>query len=201
MANLAESAEKDHALIAYLKGQIQSFDGLKAQVVCNGVGYEVSVPLRALEQLKIGQTAELFVYHHFSPDSQRLFGFLSASERNFFRELTGIKGIGPALALSILSHSTAVQFLELCRSGNVAALSRLPRVGKKTAERLVFEVKDKQFDFIENQNQPMAVSTNRLALEALLQLGYKESEIEKALARVDPAASISDTITQALREL
>jgi len=186
-------------MIAYLRGMVHALDGLRLELHTPHIGYEIQVPLRALERLRIGQEAELYVHHHFGPELQRLYGFQTIEERNFFRGLTAIKGIGPSLALVILSHTTAEEFLEYCRQGNVTALARIPRIGKKTAERLVFEMKTR----LESLRGPTAQGDGRmhLAREALLQLGYKEAEVERALGRVGISDDVARTIALALREL
>ncbi|MBE7438717.1 MAG: Holliday junction branch migration protein RuvA [Spirochaetales bacterium] len=185
-------------MIAFLRGMVHSLDGLRLELHAGHTGYEIHVPLKTMAQVRIGQEVELFVHHHFGQEVQRLYGFLTIEERNFFRELTAIKGIGPSLALVILSHTTPGEFLEYCRQGSVTALARIPRIGKKTAERLIFEMKGRDFS---RQGSVPGAGQMQLTREALLQLGYRDTEVERALSRIPATEDVARAIALALREL
>ena len=110
----------------------------------NGVGYEVQLPMTSFYQLpNVGETATVFTHFVVREDAQLLYGFIDVSERTLFRELIKANGVGPKLALTILSGMSAAQFMQCVKLEDVTSLVKLPGVGKKTAERLVVELRDK----------------------------------------------------------
>ncbi len=110
----------------------------------NGVGYEVEAPLGVFTELpENGKPVAIVIHHHFSQDSQTLYGFASIGEREVFRKLLKISGIGAKLALAILSGASGEELARYVATGDVAALTRLPGIGKKTAERIIMELRDK----------------------------------------------------------
>lgn len=135
-------------MIGYLKGQVLSSQG-HALIVGVGsaqvglVGYQVSTPSRAGYVGRFpGESAEFFIYTHVREDALELFGFATPGEKELFLVLTSVSGIGPRTALGILSHAEPSQLLEMIQSGDAVGLTRLPGIGKKTAERLILETKD-----------------------------------------------------------
>ncbi len=162
-----------------------------------GVIYEVQIPLSVQARLQaagVGASTELFIYHHITESDQRLFGFLDLQEREFFIALQNIKGLGTALALSILSHLDPAALLDLCSRKDAKGLSKIPRIGKTTAETLIFEINrrrekwEKALQLAAAPDGAQVVSDldeqQDLAVQALLQLGYKESEARKAIAKI-----------------
>lgn len=187
--------------------------------------YEIYVPLNVLEELQLqrensqaaasqrdnpqavasqkeefqadGPSVEIFIHHYFTDAEQRLYGFLDPLHKEFFKSLQDVKGCGPALALSLLSHLEAVRIVQLCSSRDTAALCKVPRVGKATAERLIFEInrRKKKWDRLFGSGAGSGTSESlpleehgfnpeqELALQALLQLGYRESVAKVAIER------------------
>lgn len=184
-----------------------------------GVGYEVQLPMTSFYQLpEIGQEATVYTHFVVREDAQLLFGFADKSERALFRELIKVNGVGPKLALTILSGMSAAQFIQCVSHDDVSGLVRLPGVGKKTAERLLVEMRDRLKKLLEQQEQGGAsttaipipqentfVVTNDVkeeALSALLALGYKSAQASKVINNVfQDGMSSEDLIREALRSM
>jgi Holliday junction DNA helicase RuvA len=192
-------------LIASLKGIVQSKkpEGLIIEV--SGVGYHVSIPLCNLVDIPgPGEKVFLHTYTHVREDALQLFGFLSEEERKVFTTLLGISGIGPKLGLAILSGMPAQRFIEAVNSEDVALLSTIPGLGKKTALRLILELKGKLPSL--ESNEAYGAKERSLAedaVSALVNLGYKKPSADKA---VDNAVrggivAIEDIIKEALKYL
>ncbi len=191
-------------MISALTGNINRIAPSSLYLQAGAVEYEVHVPLSVLEELESqGQftSVRLFIYHYFSGNEQRLYGFLDPLQREFFGNLQSVKGCGPALALSLLSHLDAARIIKLCNVKDVAALCRVPRVGKATAERLIFEINrrkkkwDRLFDLqkqhTSEQERPAFSQQQELALQALIQLGYRESTARAAVERATEEISLA----------
>ena len=167
----------------------------------NGVGYEVQASLNTFAVLpKTGEAIRLLTHFVVREDAQLLYGFADAAERQLFRTLIKVNGVGPKLALAILSGMDAASFSRCVLAGDVVALTRLPGVGKKTAERLIVEMKDRLREWhLEtpsllaegSDSQDVGVSQSVMIAEAetaLIALGYKPVEASKALAKLDLSA-------------
>ena len=174
---------------------------------CHGVGYEADVSMTTFYKLpEAGSQVTLWTHLLVRDDAHSLIGFHDENERRLFRQLIRINGVGPKMALTILSGIDEAQFA-LCVSNNdVAMLTRLPGVGKKTAERLIIEMRDKFVDLIPASGAPVATQPGHSvvgeAIEALLALGYKSADAEKMIGRAQQAgnhASASELIRSALQ--
>ena len=130
-------------MIAYLRGTVLLKQAGQIIIETGGVGYEVSVPLAVLERVHEGQEAALFVHHAVRDDGHYLYGFLTLQQRGWFREMIRVSGIGPKIALLILSGFDVDMLTQIVRNQDSAALIKLPGVGKKTAERLLIELNDR----------------------------------------------------------
>lgn len=201
-------------MISGLLGKIQRFGASKIYLLAGAIEYEVNVPLDVFEYLQNHKESEhfLYIYHLFTSEEQRLYGFLHPLQRELFGAILSLRGFGSVLALSVLSHVDLPKLLNLCERGDVLALSKIPRVGKKTAESLIFEVNQKKLKFrkllqTEPTQSPTDVSyTNEseLAIQALIQLGYKEAQIQKVIAKVQSESggvSASELIRLCLKNL
>lgn len=180
-----------------------------------GVGYELKVPLSGFYDLpEVGQPAKLFVHVVYREDAQNAYGFLQARDRDFFRELIRVNSVGPSLALTILSGLTVNECVHAVNENDLVRLTQLPGIGKRTAERLVLELKPKLAVWGVGSDQGSAVSgssADRRLLDAeaaLLSLGYKAVEARKALDSIARAKdhqaddfSSEDYIRSALRSL
>jgi len=180
----------------------------------NGVGYEVHMPMTCFYELpELGQEAIIFTQFIVREDAQLLYGFNDKQERALFRELIKVNGVGPKLALAILSGMSAQQFVSAVEKEEITALIKLPGVGKKTAERLVVEMKDRfkglNGDLFNNHTDitlPASASKAKEsdaegeAVAALISLGYKPPEASRMISKVAKSGAESETlIREALR--
>ncbi|MEO8040865.1 MAG: Holliday junction branch migration protein RuvA [Betaproteobacteria bacterium] len=166
-----------------------------------GVGYEVDVPMSTFYLLPAtGQEVKLFTHLTIREDAHLLFGFASEAERQVFRLLLKITGIGARTALSLLSGMSVDELYAAVSQQDGARLTRVPGIGKKTAERLLLELKDK-LAVVQPGSPAAGVRTGGDALNALLALGYSDREARAALAKLDPGLVVQDAIRQALRLL
>jgi len=168
-------------MIAHLKGKI--FQKLPNQVVVDvgGVGYAATIPLMTYFKLgEVGEPVELLIYTHLTDSALSLFGFMTAGERDLFLKLIAISGIGPKLAMNILSGIDAAEFEDAIRRSDLARISLIPGIGKKTALRITMELQDK----IEKKERLLAVKGSRERedlVSALLNLGFRPKEVERVV--------------------
>jgi|TARA_B110000908_G_scaffold65609_1_gene79481 Holliday junction DNA helicase RuvA len=171
-------------------------------VECAGVGYEVEVPMSTFYNLPdVGTQVTLLTHMVVREDAQLLYGFGSVQEKSTFRQLLKVNGIGAKSALSILSGVSIDDLVEAIGSQEVAVLTRIPGVGKKTAERLLLELKDKFEATGLSSITGHAKSATQDVLNALLALGYNEREATASVKLLDKDISVSEGIKQALKAL
>jgi Holliday junction DNA helicase RuvA len=190
-------------LIASLKGIVQNKKPEGIIVDVNGIGYHVNIPLCNLGDIpEPGESVFLHTYTHVREDALQLFGFLSEEERKVFTTLIGISGIGPKLGLTILSGMPVQRFIETVHNEDVSLLTTIPGLGKKTASRLVLELKGKLPDFAETPALNKGSAAHD-AISALVNLGYRKALSEKAVeaAVKNNAIIIEDVIKEALKYL
>jgi Holliday junction DNA helicase RuvA len=188
-------------MIARLNGVLIEKSPPQVVIDCGGVGYEVEVPMSTFYNLpEIGTKIQLLTHFVVREDAQLLYGFGSEQERTTFRQLLKVNGIGAKSALSILSGVSIDDLVQAVSMQDITMLTRIPGVGKKTAERLLLELKDKfSIANVNSGNQPKSVSHD--VLNALLALGYNEREAVAAVKLLDREISVSDGIKQALKSL
>ena len=196
-------------MIAYLSGKLLSKQPNQVIVDVNGVGYEVHVPLSTFYELgEIGSLVQLRIYTHVREDTIALFGFKSANEKLMFEQVTSISGIGPKLGITILSGMPVEELVAAIRQSNLARLTSIPGIGKKTAERLVVELRDKLAKTVPTGEQTAAQSVSQPqedVISALVNLGYAKPSAEKAVqtvvstSKTDPA--FEELLRTALRQL
>jgi len=168
-------------MIAYLKGTI--FQKRPHQVIIdiNGVGYCAAIPLTTYFKLgDVGQPAELLIHTHLTDNALSLFGFMTEDERDLFLKLIGISGIGPKLAMNILSGIEAAELVNAIKKSDVGRISMIPGIGKKTALRITMELQDK----IEKKEKLLAVKGSQEKedlISALLNLGFRRKEVERVV--------------------
>jgi Holliday junction DNA helicase RuvA len=183
-------------VIGYLSGVLRARQTQDLLIDVQGVGYEVQVSLNTWFELpENGQPVALYTHFVVRDDAQQLFGFGNLAERDLFRELIRVSGVGPRLALAVLSGMTVAEFVRCVRAGEVATLVRLPGVGRKTAERLLVELRDRLADWqgaAPGTMAPVGVAdTAGEAESALLALGYKPAEAARMVAAAQDAAGAS----------
>jgi len=199
-------------MIGQIRGIILEKQPPQLLVDVHGVGYEIDAPMSTFYQLpEAGQEVTLFTHFVVREDAQHLYGFYSRDERSLFRTLLKVNGVGPRLALTILSSTTPEEFVRCVLNNDTASLVRLPGVGKKTAERLVIEMRDRLSDWyagIPAEGAAMMKQDNQRhhvlqdAISALVSLGYKQPEANRAVTRIDDGAATSqELIRRALREM
>jgi Holliday junction DNA helicase RuvA len=197
-------------MIASLTGILKYKSPTEILIDVNGIGYTVSIPLSTYEKLgDVGSSISLLTYFHVREDAMQLFGFFSDEERRLFKLLISVSGIGPKIAQSILSGMNVEELKSYLISGNVIALTAIPGVGKKTAERLILELRDKVGKAIAD-GEPisalgMASAMMRAeALQALTSLGYNLQIAEKSIRLVlketeGSNISLEELVKRALR--
>ncbi len=179
-------------MIAHIRGRILSKQPGTVIVDCAGVGYQLTISVPTFSGLpETGQEVSLFVHTHVREDQLALFGFLSPEEKHLFEKLISVSGIGPKLAVTVLSGMSAPDLVAAIRGNDLTRLTKIPGVGKKTAERVVLELKDKLEEFT-TAAAPVAKPAAATPLEedvlsALVNLGYQRAAAERALQSLGPA--------------
>jgi Holliday junction DNA helicase RuvA len=188
-------------MIGRLTGQLVEKSPPQLLVDVAGVGYEVDVPMSTFYNLpSLGERVVLLTHFVVREDAQLLFGFLTASERNTFRQLIKISGVGPRMALALLSGLSVAELAQAITAQDSARLVKVPGIGKKTAERLLLELKGK---LGADLALPAHVANDAQAdiLQALVALGYSDREATAALKALPADIGVSDGIKLALRSL
>lgn len=189
-------------MIGRLTGQLIEKRPPTVVLELQGVGYEVDVPMSTFYQLPATGTAvTLFTHMVVREDAHLLFGFATDEERQVFRQLVRISGIGARTALAVLSGLSVSELFHAVSTQDGVRLTRIPGIGKKTAERLLLELRDKLVAGKEPAVAGSAAAVRSDAVNALLALGYSEKEAVAALGKVAPEASVQDAIRQALKLL
>ncbi|HET6863438.1 MAG TPA: Holliday junction branch migration protein RuvA [Pyrinomonadaceae bacterium] len=204
-------------MIAHLSGTLLSKHATSVILDVGGVGYEVNIPLSTFYDLgDIGATVQLRIYTHVREDALQLFGFKTARERELFLRIISVSGIGPKLGITLMSGMSADEMIESIRTNNLARLTLIPGIGRKTAERLVIELREKMAALatggVDDETQrvqsgPAPTSEDGVrsdALSALLNLGYQRSSAEKAIdgvMRETPELSVESVLRSSLRKL
>jgi Holliday junction DNA helicase RuvA len=197
-------------MIAFLRGRIFDKQPNRVIVDVQGVGYEVAVPLSTFYDLgDVGAEAELRIYTHVREEALQLFGFLTERERQLFERLISISGIGPKLAIAVLSGMDTGDLIAAVQRADVARLTGVPGIGRKTAERIVLELKDRLSHLTAQAAAaaPVASPADRVRadlISALQNLGYPRPQAEKAVgATLDasPDLEFEPALKAVLREL
>lgn len=209
----SKAGRKIGLMITFVEGMLE--DVLPNQIVVNagGVGYQILIPLSSYNKFSSpGVKVRVLTHHHVREDAQILYGFSSSEERDLFRLLMAhVSGVGPKLALAILSGMEVGQFKSAVVTSDIAAISKISGVGKKTAERVVLELKDKlgvaaEWEAASRENAPAGIERHlHDAVLALISLGYKQVDAHKAVKAVMPKlsadSSAEDVVREALRNL
>jgi holliday junction DNA helicase RuvA len=205
-------------MIAHLSGTLLSKQATSVILDVGGVGYEITIPVSTFYDLdEEGSIVKLRIYTHVREDALQLYGFKTARERELFMRLISVSGIGPKLGITLLSGMSADEMIASIRTNNLARLTLIPGVGRKTAERLVMELRDKvaslssaeleeELDAKTSTGAPISTedSTRADVLSALLNLGYQRSSAEKTVtAALDEGGDISveSILRRSLRKL
>ncbi|HHW70572.1 MAG TPA: Holliday junction branch migration protein RuvA [Clostridiales bacterium] len=197
-------------MFAYLNGILEEVEQDRVILDVNGVGYMIKVPTNVLDKLpSIGSDIKLYTYFVVREDSQELYGFIDRQQKAMFEKLITVSGIGPKGALSILSVLDINEVVKGILVGDIATLIKAPGVGKKTAQRIILELRDKMDEFAidEDEDGISYVSSDRTSkldevVDALVILGYTQNEIKRALYNIkDMEGDTSVLIKAALKNL
>ena len=187
-------------MIAYISGTLAEKTPARIVVEACGVGYEMSISLSTYDRLPAtGSPAKVFAYHHVREDGETLFGFATEDEKEMFGKLTGVSGVGPKIALAILSGLTLADLSLAIASGEAKRISAVKGVGKKTAEKICVELKDKvnAFEAMSSASGTRSKAFLRDAVLALAALGYGEENASKMVSQVvsgHPEAEDTETV-------
>jgi len=195
-------------MISYVKGILDHKEPGQAIVDVNGIGYEVFIPLTTYQKLPaIGNQVKLHTYHYVREDAMHLYGFFSQEEKETFELLLTISGVGAKVALSVLSTISVDEFRRSVAQGDMKSLTRIPGIGKKSAERMLLELKDKvgRIHIDEDTARIFGIESINEAVSALLNLGASQSMAEYAVYKAEKLlgkdARIEDIIAQALKSM
>ena len=189
-------------MIGRLSGTLAEKSPPQLLVDCQGVGYEVDVPMSTFYNLPaLGERVTLLTHLVVREDAQLLYGFLTAAERATFRELIRISGIGPRTALSVLSGLSVDELAQAVAQQQALRLTKVPGIGKKTAERLLLELKGKLAPDLGAPGAAAASDAQADIVQALMALGYNERDAAAALKALPPDVGVADGIKQALKSL
>jgi Holliday junction DNA helicase RuvA len=179
-------------VIAHLRGRILSKRPNQAIVDCGGVGYDVNISVPTFSEMGAdGAEVSLHIHTHVREDALSLFGFLHAQEKELFERLLTVSGIGPKLAMTVLSMA-ALEVVGAIRGNDVARLTKIPGVGKKTAERMILELKDKLDQFGAAPQAVTASAAEEDVISALVNLGYQRAAAEQGVARALKSGTTKD---------
>lgn len=196
-------------MIGQIFGTILEKQAPQLIVDVRGIGYEIDAPMSTFYQLPdVGKEVRLYTHFVVREDAQLLYGFYTQQERQLFRTLLRVNGVGPRLALTVLSSATPDEFVRSVLNNDTDSLVKLPGIGKKTAERLVIEMRDKLTEWtpslaqVKGATQTERHQTLQDAISALLSLGYKQQEANRAVTKIDDGAAPSEElIRRALKEM
>ena len=192
-------------MIAHLKGKLTYKSPIEIAIDVNGVGYQVFVPLSTFYALpELEEDVFLDIHTHMREESLKLFGFYTADEKRIFEKLIAINKVGPKLALTILSGMSPAELFTTIDSNDIGKLSTIPGIGRKTAERLILEMRDKMDGIsLDSGIQKDSIPQNGLlddALSALVNLGYKKNQAEQTLKKVYPEGKVGDSIEDIIKK-
>lgn len=193
-------------MIHHLKGQLIEKNPTQVIIDCNGVGYEVSISLNTFTKIPDSEAISLYTYLQVKEDSHTLYGFAEKSEREIFKLLISVSGVGTSTARTMLSSLEPAEVTEAIASGNVPTIQSVKGIGAKTAQRVILDLKDKVLKVMgEDEVFVSQDNTNKEeALSALEILGYNRRQAGKVVDKIlkeDPASTVESIIKQALKKL
>ena len=196
-------------MLYYVTGEVTVLEPGLAVIDCGGVGYGCRITAYTAGQLKMNQKARLFITESIREDAYDLYGFVSREEQHCYELLTSVNGVGPKAAMSILSSGGPQNFAMAVMTGDEKMLTCAPGIGKKTAQRIILELKDKlggdtmELDFSAGPAAPAPQQSGSLSMAqaALQELGYSPAEISAALKGADPRMTTEELIRHALRAM
>lgn len=196
-------------MYAYFKGPVVDITADTAVIEAGGIGFELHISSKTADKLRVGEVCILYSHLHLADGIQALYGFYTTEERTMFRQLITVTRVGPKLALSVLSQMTPDDVAAAVATETVVAFDSVPGMGRKTAQRVILELKEQLKGFLpaqsatENKNDTVGVFQNMQmdAVAALISLGYDGLTASKAVSKITDADSVEILITKALRKL
>ena len=188
-------------MIAFLKGIVKEITEDTVILNVNGVGYEIHSSSKTLKDVFISEVAELWIHTHVREDAIKLFGFSTIMEKKLFLSFIGINGIGPKMALALLSSAPSLrELLKMIEEEDINSLVRLPRVGKKSAQQIILSLKGQlQEGWLEQSEKQL--NTRKSLTTALLNLGFRSGEIRSVLDQIKVGNNMEEELKQALSYL
>lgn len=195
-------------MIYSVRGTVAHMEQGFAVIECSGVGYRCQTTLSTMKNIKIGSEATLYTYLNVREDAVELYGFYSTSELSCFKTLVSVSGVGPKMALSLLSELSPSQVAMCVSAGDVKSLTRAQGVGPKLAQRIILELKDKlsiysQSDMTVETKGSVIADTGNIpkAVAALAVLGYSAADVTPVLSRLDQSLSVTELISETLKRM
>lgn len=190
-------------MYAYIRGAVSEIGSDRAVVEAAGVGYELFCSALTLKRLSAGREAKLFTHLHLADGVMALYGFYDSEEKEMFRKLLGVTRVGPKLALAVLSQLTPSDVAAAIVTNNAAAFDRVPGMGRKTAQRLLLELKEHvgAQEMLGAPDAPSGGDIRAEAVAALVSLGYDGLTASRAVTAVEKAGTVEELLQQALRSL
>lgn len=193
-------------MYAFFKGKIDNLNKDRIIIEVNDIGYEIYMPESEIFTLNIGEMVKIYTYLHVREDDMRLFGFKSNEGLEFFKKLITVSGVGPKVALGIISNVDTESLCVAIATENIAALKSVPGIGPKMAQKIIFELKDKvlkeQTDNIKIKTKDVNIKNIEEAMTALEVLGYTQKQIKEVINRLDVAEdSVETIIRKVLKEV
>lgn len=191
-------------MIGFLEGIVFDVAADSFILNVNGIGYDVSASAQTLTdvQVLLGQNMKVWIYSHVREDAFQLFGFLTKPEKDFFIQLLKVNGVGPKSALSVLSGARLAQIQDWIEASDAKALSSLPKVGKKTAEQIILTLQGKLVR-VESKSKtgPKFTETHRQISSALVNLGFKNQNVDQFVATLPMTSTIEEGVREGLKRL
>lgn len=192
-------------MIGYVRGKVVQLVPDCCLIEVQGIGYRVFIPASTREELTVGREAVLYTYLHVREDALLLYGFGTQEEHDLFLKLVSVSGIGPKVGIGILSAIKPAAFVQAISNKDLSVLTSISGIGKKTAERIVLELKDKIGSFAANNEADITISQGdeslqQQAIEALLALGYNQAEVMPIIRRLEHKSSVEEIIKSVLKE-
>lgn len=190
-------------MIGFLEGTVFDVSSESFIINVNGVGYDVSASTQTLAdvQVLLGQKMKVWIYSHVREDAFQLFGFLAKPEKDFFIQLLKVNGVGPKSALNIMSGAPLLQIQDWIESSDAKALSSLPKVGKKTAEQIILTLQGKLVRVEAKTKGPRLNETHRQISSALVNLGFKNQNVDQFIGTLAQTITIEDGVREGLKKL
>lgn len=190
-------------MISMLQGKVFDKEDLAIHIEVQGVGYQVFVPTGILSATQIGQSVRLRIYTHVREDQITLFGFESKAQETLFHSLLKVNGVGPKVAIGILSAATAQQFQEMVLNKDIKSLSQLPKIGKKTAEQILLKLgeldwSEKKIGFV---SEEVLLPEMKKLKASLVNLGFPLSDVQSILSEINPSESFEHNFKKSLNLL